>query len=79
MRASAYGRALEPIKCLRGQCSSFAARHHVSFAREFLKTLPAEGGTIATAEVAAWIERHRRTVVDERADFADAYLDALSA
>jgi hypothetical protein len=27
----------------------------------------------------AWIERRRRTVIDERADFADVYLDALSA
>jgi hypothetical protein len=35
--------------------------------------------TIATAEVGAWIERRRRTVVDERADFADAYVDALLA
>jgi hypothetical protein len=28
-------------------------------------------------EGAARIERQRRTVIDERADFADAYLDAL--
>jgi len=29
--------------------------------------------------VAAWIEQQRRTVVDERADSADAYVDVLSA
>ena len=34
---------LEPIKCFRGHCSSFAARHHVDFAREFLRD-PARRG-----------------------------------
>jgi len=69
---------LEPIKCFRGQCSSFAARHHIDFARDFLKTMPAEGGAIATAAILAWIEQRRRPTVAELAD-AESYLEALSA
>lgn len=69
---------LEPIKCFRGQCSSFAARHHIDFARDFLKAMPAEGGAIATAAILAWIEQRRRPVVAELAD-AESYLEALSA
>ena len=68
---------IEQIKCFRGYCSSFAARHHVDFARDFLKTMPAEGGVIPTAAILAWIEQRRRAaaaLVD-----ADSYLDALSA
>ncbi len=70
---------LEPVKCFRGHCSSFAARHHATFAREFLRPLPAEGGAIATAAIATWIDRQRRATADELADEADSYLDALSA
>lgn len=69
---------LEPIKCFRGQCSSFAARHHIDFARDFLKTMPAEGGAIPTAAILAWIEQRRRPAVAELAD-AESYLEALSA
>lgn len=69
---------LEPIKCFRGQCSSFAARHHMDFARQFLRTLPAEGGAISTAAILAWIEQRRRAASEELADAA-SYLDALSA
>jgi hypothetical protein len=75
-RYSARGE-LEPVKCFRGQCSSFAARHHIEFAREFLRTLPADGGTIATAAIAAWIEQRQRSAY-ELAD-AESYLDAVSA
>jgi hypothetical protein len=70
---------LEPIKCFRGYCSSFAARHHVGFARDFLKPLPAEGGAIATARITAWMDDQRRATAGETAAAADAYLDALSA
>ena len=70
---------LEAIKCFRGHCSSFAARHHVSFARDFLKPLPAEGGTIATTAITDWIERQRETTAGEPVEIAEAYLDALSA
>lgn len=69
---------IEPVKCFRGQCSSFAARHHVDFAREFLRTMPAEGGAIPTAAILAWIEQRRRAAVAELAD-AESYLEALSA
>ena len=68
---------LEPVKCFRGQCSSFAARHHIEFARELLRPLAGEGGTIATATIAAWIEQRRRAAY-ELAD-AESYLEALSA
>ena len=69
---------IEPVKCFRGQCSSFAARHHVDFAREFLRTMPAEGGAIPTTAILAWIEQRRRAAVAELAD-AESYLEALSA
>lgn len=69
---------IEPVKCFRGQCSSFAARHHVDFARDFLKTMPAEGGAIPTAAILAWIEQRRRAAVAELAH-AESYLEALSA
>jgi hypothetical protein len=68
---------LEPVKCFRGQCSSFAARHHIEFAREFLRALPADGGAIATAAISMWIEQRRRAAY-ELAD-AESYLEALTA
>jgi hypothetical protein len=68
---------LEPIKCFRGQCSSFAARHHIDFARQFLRTLPAEGGAISTTTILAWIEQ-RRATSEDGADAASE-LEALSA
>ena len=68
---------LEPVKCFRGQCSSFAARHHIEFAREYLRPLPSEGGAVATATIIAWIEQRRRAAV-ELAD-AESYLEAQSA
>jgi hypothetical protein len=69
---------LETLKCLRVQCSSLAARHHIDFARQFMRTLPAEGGAISTAAILAWIEQRRRAAIEEPAD-AESYLDALSA
>jgi len=69
----------EPIKCFRGYCSSLAARYHTDFARDFLKRLPAEGGTIATAEIAAWLEARGRLAAQDVAETAESYLDALSA
>lgn len=73
---------LEPIKCFRGQCSSFAARHHIAFARDFLTSMPAEGGAIPTAAILAWIEQRRRPLVAELGDAdadAESYLEAASA
>jgi hypothetical protein len=69
---------LEPVKCFRGQCSSFAAVHHAAFAHEFLRPLPSEGGTIATTAVSAWIEQRRRVAAEPVVD-AESYLDAMTA
>jgi hypothetical protein len=69
---------LEAVKCFRGRCSSFAARHHIEFAREFLRALPDAGGVLTTAAIATWIEQRQRAAV-ELAD-AESYLDvALTA
>jgi hypothetical protein len=46
----------QPVKCFRGYCSAFAARHHEQFARDFIDELAGNGGTIATARIRAWIE-----------------------
>lgn len=46
----------QPVKCFRGHCSAFAARHHEQFARDFIDELAGTGGTIATARIRAWIE-----------------------
>ena len=69
---------IEPIKCFRGQCSSFAARHHVQFAKDFLRSMPAEGDTIPTAQIQAWIEQRRRAAAAELIE-PEFYLDVLSA
>jgi hypothetical protein len=50
-----------PVKCYRGHCSAFAARHHAAFARAFLEPMPAAGGAIDSAEIVAWIERRRES------------------
>jgi hypothetical protein len=69
---------LEPVKCFRGQCSSFAARHHIEFAREFLRSIPADGFAIPTITITTWIEQRQRAAL-ELAD-AESYLDeALTA
>jgi hypothetical protein len=49
----------EPIKCFRGYCSAFAARHHLQFARDFIDDLAGEGGAIPSAQIRAWIELQR--------------------
>ena len=69
--------ALEPVKCFRGQCSSFAARHHIEFAREFLRAVPDDGCVLSTAVITAWIEQRQRAV-HELAD-AESYLDEAAA
>jgi hypothetical protein len=53
------GGDFEPVKCFRGQCSTFAARHHADFAEEFIKMLPGAAG-ISTADILEWIEQRRR-------------------
>jgi hypothetical protein len=51
------GGEFEPVKCFRGYCSAFAARHHADFAREFVAILPSGGGALRTADVERWIEQ----------------------
>ncbi|HUQ52896.1 MAG TPA: hypothetical protein VM692_11790 [Gammaproteobacteria bacterium] len=49
----------EPVKCFRGYCSAFAARHHEQFMSEFVDDLAETGGTIESARIRAWIDtRH---------------------
>jgi hypothetical protein len=57
---SQLGGDYEPVKCFRGHCSAFAARHHEHFAREFVEMLPAGGGALRTVDVESWIEQRRR-------------------
>jgi hypothetical protein len=47
---------LEPVKCFRGHCSAFAARHHEQFMHDFVDELAGTGGAIASARIRAWIE-----------------------
>jgi hypothetical protein len=47
----------EPVKCFRGDCSAFAARHHCDFACDFLHELRGSR-VIETAEIQSWID-HR--------------------
>jgi hypothetical protein len=49
----------EPVKCFRGHCSAFAARHHEQFMHEFVDGLAEAGGTIPSARIHAWIEARR--------------------
>lgn len=50
---------LPPVKCFRGYCSAFAARHHEQFMRDFVDDLAGAGGTIDSARIRAWIEMRR--------------------
>jgi hypothetical protein len=54
------GGDFEPVKCFRGHCSAFAARHHADFADEFIKMLPAGAAAIRTADITDWIDERRR-------------------
>jgi hypothetical protein len=49
----------EPVKCFRGYCSAFAARHHEQFMRDFVAELAETGGSIPSARIRAWIEQRR--------------------
>ena len=49
----------EPVKCFRGYCSAFAARHHEQFMRDFVDELAEAGGSIPSARIRAWIEQRR--------------------
>jgi hypothetical protein len=49
----------EPVKCFRGYCSAFAARHHEQFMRDFITELAETGGSISSARIRVWIEQRR--------------------
>jgi hypothetical protein len=68
----------EPVKCFRGFCSAFAARHHCDFARDFLQDLR-EGRVIETAEIQRWIEHCRQTDTEDGRETEEPHLEMLSA
>ena len=59
-----------PVKCYRGHCSAFAARHCEAFAKSFLEPLAPAGGAIDSAAIVAWIERCRESVDAKRGSVA---------
>ena len=61
----------EPVKCFRGYCSAFAARHHEQFMHEFVEGLAATGGAIPSAHIRAWIEMRRVSNEAQLAQEAD--------
>lgn len=67
----------EPVKCFRGHCSAFAARHHCDFARDFLQHLHGSR-VIETAEIQNWIE-HRRHPDTEGGGEGEWHVEALRA
>ena len=60
-----------PLKCFRGYCSTFAARHHEQFMRDFVDELAGTGGSIPSARIRAWIEMRRVAGVVLVADATD--------
>lgn len=69
----------EPIKCFRGYCSAFAAQYHEQFMRDFVDDLAGSGGTIASAQIRAWIEVQLTPSALERAQPFDYESFAESA
>jgi hypothetical protein len=67
----------EPVKCFRGHCSAFAARHHCDFAHDFLEHL-GDGRVIEIAEIQEWIEHRRQLATADLGD-TESYLEALPA
>ncbi len=67
----------DPVKCFRGHCSTFAARHHCDFACDFLQELHGSR-VIATAEIQSWIE-HRRQTDPEGVSETEWHLERLRA
>lgn len=61
-----------PLKCFRGYCSAFAARHHEQFMRDFVDELAGTGGSIPSARIRAWIEMHRAAGVVLVVDVTDS-------
>lgn len=46
----------EPVKLFRGKCSAIAFQLHQDFKRDFIATMPDEGGVIHAAEIDSWID-----------------------
>jgi hypothetical protein len=68
----------EPVKCFRGYCSAFAARHHEQFMHELVEGLVETGGTIPSAHVRAWIEMRQASneVLTAQATDPEAMLES---
>ncbi len=49
----------DPVRCYRGVCSAFAARHHQAFKCEFIAALEPPGGTLTARAIEAWIAQRR--------------------
>ena len=64
------GDGLPPVKCFRGYCSAFAARHHEQFMRDFVDDLAGTGGTLESARIRAWVEMRRASDADPVPPFA---------
>ena len=60
-----------PLKCFRGYCSAFAARHHEQFMRDFVDELAGTGGSIPSTRIRAWIEMRRVAGIVLVADATD--------
>jgi len=48
------------VDCLRGQCFELAWRLHQDFKREFIASMPREGGVIYYPVITVWINDHAR-------------------
>ena len=49
-----------PVKCHSGECSRRAYELHQDFKSTFIETMPKEGGTIAIADVRAYISEEEK-------------------
>lgn len=47
------------VKCYQGTCFQEAWRLHIDFKRQFIETMPNQGGAIATSRILDWILQHR--------------------
>ena len=53
----------QPVKCFRGYCSVFAARHHEQFMHDFIDELAETGGAIETPRIRTWIVEVQRAPI----------------
>lgn len=57
----AMGHEGDRVECWRGDCFSLAWRLHQKFKREFIATIPFEGGVIYWPALRAWITEEQKT------------------